>query len=162
VNEIEQAIERNRNAGVSGLGEIPAPPRRKLAVVTCMDARIDAHRLLGLEPGDAHVIRNAGGVVTDDVIRSVAVSQRKLGTREVMVIQHTGCGMIGLSDDEFRSELEQETGVRPAWSAEGFRDLEQEVRQGVERLRRSPFLLHRDAIAGFVLELESGLLRRVV
>src|SRR5580698_3221886 len=121
-------------------------PKRRLAIVTCMDSRIDVFAALGLGDGEAHILRNAGGVITDDVIRSLAVSQRRLGTREVMLIHHTDCGMQTLTDDGFRAELQQATGVAPAFAIESFADLDADVRQSVLRVRRSPFLLHRDVV----------------
>ena len=142
-------------------GELSSPPAKRLAVVTCMDARLDAHRILGLEEGDAHVIRNAGGVVTDDVVRSLTLSQRKLGTTEVMVVMHTKCGLHGLSDAEFRDEVQAAAGLRPQWETGGFPDLEQAIREGVAKLRSDPFLAHKTAIRGFVYDVETGLLREV-
>ena len=141
--------------------DLPAPPRKQLAIVSCMDARIRVHTMLDLTEGDAHVIRNAGGVVTDDTIRSLAISQRKLDTRSVMVIQHTQCGMHGLDEDAFREQLRRETGTDPAWPIGAFADLEQSVRESVERIRSSEFLLHRDRVRGFVYDVESGKLREV-
>jgi carbonic anhydrase len=138
---------------------MPPSPRRKLAVVACMDARLDPARLLGLEEGDAHVIRNAGGVVTDDVLRSLAISQNLLGTEEVVLIMHTDCGMLTLSDEEFAERLERETGSRPEWRAHAFSDLEQAVRDGIERIRTSPFVPRADGVRGFVYEVETGRLR---
>jgi carbonic anhydrase len=126
-----------------------------------MDCRLDPLAALGLEPGDAHVLRNAGGVVTDDVIRSLAISQRKLGTRAVRLVHHTDCGMLTLTDDEFRAELQRETGIAPAFAIESFTDLEADVRQSLRRVQRSPFLLHRDDVRGFVYVVEGGELREV-
>jgi carbonic anhydrase len=137
-------------------------PARKIAVVACMDARLDLFGILGLAPGDAHLIRNAGGVATDDVIRSLAISQRKLGTREVVLVHHTDCGMLTFTEDEFRRELLEETGIKPAWVAEAFTDLDADVRSSIARIRSSPFLPHRDAVRGFVYEVETGRLREVV
>jgi carbonic anhydrase len=142
-------------------GDLAAPPARKLAVVTCMDARINVYALLGLTEGDAHVIRNAGGVVTDDAIRSLAISQRLLGTEEILVIHHTGCGMLSFSDDAFRAQIEQDTGIKPTWAAEAFTDLEGDVRQSIARIKASPFIPKKDAVHGFVYEVESGRLRAV-
>ena len=137
-------------------------PRLKLAVVLCMDAELDPLALLGLGPGDAHVLRNAGGVVTDDTIRSLAISQRVLGTEEVMVIHHTGCELESIDEDAFRDELRRETGLKPTWPAEAFEgDLDTDVRQSVARVEASPFLLHVDRVRGFVHELDSGQLREV-
>ena len=143
-------------------GGLPAPPAKRVAVLTCMDARIDPHRMLGLAEGDAHVIRNAGGVANDDAIRSLVVSQRKLGTREVLVILHTDCGMRTFVEDAFVEDLEAETGRRPAWETTAFHaDIEADVRRAVSRVRASPFLPHVDAVRGFVYEVETGLLREV-
>lgn len=136
-------------------------PRRQLAVVTCMDARIDVLALLGLRNGEAHVLRNAGGVVTDDVVRSLAISQRRLGTREIVLVQHTDCGMMTLGDDAFRAELQEATGMAPAFAIESFRDLDANVRQSLARIRNSPFVPHRDRVRGFVYDVETGLLREV-
>src|SRR4051794_24402928 len=136
-------------------------PRRGVAIVTCMDSRLDVFAALGLEVGDAHVLRNAGGVVTDDVIRSLAVSQRRLGTRAVMLIHHTNCGMESLTDDGFRAELQEATGVAPAFAIESFTDAEADVRQSIERVRRSPFVLYRDEVRGFVYDVDSHRLREV-
>jgi carbonic anhydrase len=140
---------------------MPAQPRRKLAVLACMDARLDPARLLDLEEGDAHVIRNAGGVVTDDALRSLAISQHLLGTEEVMVIGHTDCGMLTFTDDELADRLEREAGERPEWRAHAFADLEQSVRDGVERIRSSPFVPRTDSVRGYVYEVETGRLREV-
>ncbi|MCW3003185.1 MAG: hypothetical protein JWQ20_2483 [Conexibacter sp.] len=137
-------------------------PARKIAVVACMDARLDLFGILGLAPGDAHLIRNAGGVATDDVIRSLAISQRKLGTRSVVLVHHTGCGMQTFSDDELNAELQHETGYKPTWSPESFTDLEEDVRQSLRRVRSSPFLPHTDDVRGFVFQVEDGALREVV
>jgi carbonic anhydrase len=136
-------------------------PAKRVAVVACMDARLDLFGILGLEPGDAHLIRNAGGVATDDVIRSLSISQRKLGTREIVLVHHTDCGMLTFTEDEFRQELLEETGVKPAWVAEAFTDLDADVRSSIARIRTSPFIPHRDAVRGFVYEVETGRLREV-
>ncbi|MFB7861905.1 MULTISPECIES: beta-class carbonic anhydrase [unclassified Streptomyces] len=137
-----------------------ARPVLQVAVVACMDARLDLHAALGLELGDCHTIRNAGGVVTDDVIRSLTISQRALGTRSVMLVHHTGCGLESLTED-FRHELEDEVGQRPAWAVEAFRDVDQDVRQSMQRVRTSPFLLHTDDVRGFVFDVTTGLLREI-
>jgi|SRR5579859_1625372 len=159
---IDELLDHNRRYAESfDKGDLPAPPARGLAIVACMDARLHVSKLLGLEEGDAHIIRNAGGVVTDDVIRSLAISQRLLGTREVVLIAHTGCGMLSFTDDEFRRQIEQETGQRPPWAPGAFPDLETEVRQGIVRLRASPFLPYTERVRGFVYEVESGRLREV-
>jgi carbonic anhydrase len=136
-------------------------PRRKLAIVTCMDSRLDVFAALGLGHGEAHVLRNAGGVITDDVIRSLAVSQRRLGTREVMLIHHTDCGMQTLTDDGFRAELQEATGVAPAFAIESFSDVDSDVRQSILRVRRSAFLSHRDLVRGFVYDVDSHRLHEV-
>jgi carbonic anhydrase len=142
-------------------GDLPLPPGKKVAVVACMDARLSPYGVLGLAEGDAHVIRNAGGVVTDDTIRSLAISQRLLGTEEIILIHHTGCGMLTFSDDEFKKQIEDETGIKPAWSAEAFGDLDRDVRQSVNRIKASPFIPKKDGVRGFVYEVETGKLREV-
>jgi carbonic anhydrase len=142
-------------------GDLPLPPARKVAVLACMDARLDPNAVLGLQEGDAHVIRNAGGVVTDDAIRSLAISQRLLGTEEVVLIHHTGCGMLTFNDDEFKRSIQDEVGIKPTWSAESFGDLEEDVRQSLARIRASRFIPRKDSIRGFVYEVETGRLREV-
>jgi carbonic anhydrase len=142
-------------------GDLPLPPGKKLAIVACMDARLNVYGALGLNEGDAHVIRNAGGVVTDDEIRSLAISQRLLGTEEIILIHHTDCGMLTFTDDEFKRSIEQETGVKPEWAAEAFGDLEADVRQSIARIKASPFIPRKDSIRGFVYEVETGRLREV-
>src|SRR4051812_47726401 len=142
-------------------GDLPLPPARKVAVVACMDARLIPSRILGLEEGDAHVIRNAGGVITDDEIRSLSISQRLLGTEEIILIHHTDCGMLTFSDDEFRRSIQDDTGIKPAWAAEAFSDLDEDVRQSIARIQASPFIPHKDNVRGFVYEVETGVLREV-
>jgi carbonic anhydrase len=142
-------------------GDLPLPPARKVAVLACMDARLDPARALGLEEGDAHVIRNAGGVVTDDAIRSLSISQHLLGTEEIVLIHHTDCGMLTFKDAEFADKLESETGSRPDWSAQSFGNTEHDVRHSIERIRESPFVPRTDRVRGFVYEVESGRLREV-
>jgi carbonic anhydrase len=142
-------------------GGLPGPPAKGVAVVSCMDARVVPSRILGLEEGDAHIIKNAGGVVTDDVIRSLAVSQHLMGTREVIVIQHTDCGLVRMTDDGFAERLEEAAGQRPEWSLQAFTDLEQSVRDGVERIRTSPFLPNTDSVRGFVYDVATGRLAEV-
>jgi carbonic anhydrase len=142
-------------------GDLPLPPARKVAVVACMDARLDPYAVLGLQEGDAHVIRNAGGVVTDDAIRSLAISQRLLATEEIVLIHHTDCGMLTFSDDEFKRSIQDETGIKPTWSAESFGDVVVVVRQSVARIRASPFIPRKDSVRGFVYEVETGRLREV-
>jgi carbonic anhydrase len=159
---IDQMLAANaRYADTFDKGDLTAAPRKRVAIVSCMDARIRVHALLGIEEGDAHVIRNAGGVVTDDTIRSLAISQRLLGSTTVMVIQHTSCGMKDLDEDSFRATLREDTGEDPGWEIGGFHDLEDSVRHSVERLRTTPYLINRDVIRGFVYDVETGRLREV-
>jgi len=141
--------------------DLPMPPGKKVVVVACMDARLIPTRVLGLDEGDAHVIRNAGGVVTDDGIRSLAISQRLLGTEEIILIHHTDCGMLTFSDDDFRNSIQEETGIKPEWAAEAFSDLEADVRQSIARIKASPFIPRKDSVRGFVYEVETGRLREV-
>lgn len=145
---------------LSGRDRPAPPPKPTVAVVTCMDARINVYALLGLRDGDAHIIRNAGGAVTDDTIRSLAISQRLLGTEEILLIHHTRCGMLTFTDDGFRAQIEQETGIRPGWAAEAFVDLEDDVRQSIRRIHSSPFIPRKNA-RGFVFDVESGDLREI-
>ena len=142
-------------------GDLPLPPARKLAVVACMDARLNPYGILGISEGDAHVIRNAGGVVTDDEIRSLAISQRLLGTEEIVLIHHTDCGMLTFTDDSFRGQIQQDTGIKPEWAVEAFSDLDEDVRQSIARIKASPFIPNKDSIRGFVYEVETGKLREV-
>lgn len=142
-------------------GDLPMPPGRKIAVVACMDARLNPYGLLGLQEGDAHVIRNAGGVVTDDVLRSLAISQRLLGTEEIVLIHHTDCGMLTFRDDDFKAQIETDTGMRPRWSPEAFAEPEADVRQSLARVQDDPFLPHGDAVRGFVFDVKDGALREV-
>jgi carbonic anhydrase len=142
-------------------GDLPMPPGRKVAVLACMDARLDPARVLGLEEGDAHVIRNAGGVASEDALRSLAISQNLLGTEEIVLIHHTDCGMLTFTDEELAEKLERETGSRPDWRAQAFSDLEQDVRESIERIRESPFVPRTDKVRGFVYEVETGRLREV-
>jgi carbonic anhydrase len=143
-------------------GLLPLPPARQLAVVACMDARLNVYGLLGLQEGEAHVIRNAGGAVTDDTIRSLAISQRLLGTREIILIHHTECGMLTFTDDGFKATIEEETGIRPPWAAEAFSDLDEDVRQSINRIKASPFVPVKDSVRGFVFDVSTGKLREVV
>src|ERR1700712_5122885 len=143
-------------------GDLPLPPAKKVAVVACMDARLDVHGLLGLALGDAHVIRNAGGVVTDDEIRSVAISQRLLGTEEIVLIHHTDCGMLTFTDDAFKQSIQDELGIKPEWAAESFDDLDADVRQSVARIKASPFVPKTDRVRGFVFDVATGKLNEVV
>ncbi len=142
-------------------GELPLPPARGVAVVACMDARLDVHKILGLQEGDAHVIRNAGGVITDDEIRSLTISQRLLGTREIILIHHTDCGMLTFSDDELKQQIHEDVGMKPHFSMESFSDLEEDVRQSIRRLQANPFIPHTDSVRGFIYEVETGRLREV-
>jgi carbonic anhydrase len=141
-------------------GDLPMPPGRRIAIVACMDARLNPYGLLGLHEGDAHVIRNAGGVVSDDVIRSLVISQRLLGTEEIVLIHHTDCGMLTFTDDEFKAQVEQDTGLRPAWAPEAFADPDADIKQSLGRIKANPFLLHKD-VRGFVYEVETGRLREI-
>ncbi len=142
-------------------GDLSLPPAKKVAVVACMDARLLPSRLLGLEEGDAHVIRNAGGVITDDEIRSLAISQHLLGTEEIILIHHTDCGMLTFTDDQFAEQLEESAGQRPSWSAETFEDLDENVRDSIAKITESPFIPKKESIRGFVYEVETGRLREV-
>ncbi len=142
-------------------GDLPIPPAKGVAVVACMDARLVVSKILGLEEGDAHVIRNAGGVVTDDEIRSLAISQRLLGTEEIVLIHHTDCGMLTFTDDDFHRQIQDDTGVKPTWAVETFSDLDEDVRQSIARIKASPFVPHKESVRGFVYEVETGRLREV-
>jgi carbonic anhydrase len=162
VSSTDDLLANNESYAASfDKGDLPLPPARKTAVVACMDARLNVFGILGLTEGDAHVIRNAGGAVTDDTIRSLAISQRLLGTDEIILIHHTGCGMLTFTDDEFRTAIEKDTGIRPTWAAEAFPDLDADVRQSIARIKASPFVPNKDAIRGFVYEVETGHLREV-
>jgi carbonic anhydrase len=154
---------RNNEAYADGfdMADLPLPPAKKLAVVACMDARLNPYAILGLKEGDAHVIRNAGGVVTDDEIRSLAISQRLLGTEEVILMHHTDCGMLTFTDDEFKASIQKDTGIKPQWAAEAFPDLEEDVRQSIARVKASPFVPRKDSVRGFIYEVETGRLREV-
>ena len=158
----DDLLERNR-AYAEGfdMGGLAGRPARRVAIVACMDARLDPARALGLEEGDAHVIRNAGGAITDDAIRSLAISQRLLGTEEIMLLHHTDCGLATFTDDEFRRRIEDETGIRPPWAAETFTDVEDDVRQSMARIEASPFIPEKGSVRGFVYEVETGRLREV-
>ena len=163
MSNTDQLLDNNA-AYVDSFGDkadLPLPPARKAAVVACMDARLNVYGALGLSEGDAHVIRNAGGVVTDDAIRSLAISQRLLGTEEIILIHHTDCGMLTFTDDEFKASIEQDTGIRPSWAAEAFGDLDGDVRQSIARIKASPFIPRKDSVRGFVYEVETGRLREV-
>jgi carbonic anhydrase len=142
-------------------GDLPILPAKGVAVVACMDARLNVYGMLGLQEGDAHVISNAGGVITDDEIRSLAISQRLLGTREIILIHHRDCGMLTFSDDELKQQIQDDVGIKPHFSMETFNDLENDVRQSIARIQASPFILHKDSVRGFVYEVETGRLREV-
>jgi carbonic anhydrase len=157
----ELLVNAQRYADDFAKGDLPMPPAKRVAVVACMDARLNPYGVLGLDEGDAHVIRNAGGVVTEDVIRSLLISQRLLGTREVILIHHTDCGMLTFRDDDVKEQVEADTGVRPHFALEAFPDLDADLRQSVARLRSSPFLPHLDGIRAFAYEVETGRLREV-
>ena len=159
---IDDVLGNNANYAAGFSTDIlHAPPAKNLAVVACMDARLDTHKLLGLAEGDAHVIRNAGGVVSDDVIRSLVISQRLLGTREIMLIHHTDCGMMGFRDDDVKDAIEAETGLRPAFALEAFRSLEGDVRQSISRIQANPFIPHKDQVRGFIYDCATGRLNEV-
>ena len=157
----ELLANNERYAASFDKGDLPLPPAKKVAVVACMDARLIPNRVLGLEEGDAHVIRNAGGVVTDDEIRSLAISQRLLGTEEIMLIHHTDCGMLTFTDDDFKAQIQEDTGIKPPWAAEAFPDLDENVRQSIARIKASPFIPHKESVRGFVYDVKSGRLREV-
>ena len=158
---IDELLARNEKYAATFPGPASAKPTLPLAVVACMDARIDVYSALGLAIGDAHVIRNAGGVVTDDVIRSLVISQRLLGTREIILIHHTDCGMVKFTDDGLKAEIERDTGIRPPWAMEAFTDPDADVVQSIARLKASPFVPHTDKVRGFVFDIMTGLLREV-
>jgi carbonic anhydrase len=157
----DELLANNQRYADGFTGPLPLPPAKGLAVVACMDARLNLYALLGLEEGQAHVIRNAGGAVTDDGIRSLAISQRLLGTREIILIHHTDCGMLTFTDDDFRAAIQADTGIRPAWSAEAFSDLDADVRQSIARIKASPFVPHKDSVRGFVFDVATGKLNEV-
>jgi carbonic anhydrase len=158
----ELVANASRYAQAFDRGNLPMPPAKKVAVLACMDARLNVYGLLGLSEGDAHVIRNAGGVVTDDEIRSLAISQRLLGTTEIVLIHHTDCGMLTFGDEDFRLQIQADTGIKPEWAAEAFDDVDGDVRQSIARIAASPFIPHKESVRGFVYDVESGSLREVV
>ena len=157
----DELLANNAAYAATFTGPLPLPPAKHIAVVACMDARLNVYAVLGLAEGDAHVIRNAGGVVTEDEIRSLAISQRLLGTREIILIHHTDCGMLTFTDDQFKAGIQAETGIKPAWSAESFTDLDTDVRQSVARIKASPFIPHTDQVRGFVFDVATGKLNEV-
>ena len=156
-------VVRNNDTYASSFkkGDLPLPPAKKLAVVACMDARLDVHKILGIQEGDAHVIRNAGGAVTDDAIRSLAISQRLLGTKEIVLIHHTDCGMLTFKDEDVKKQIEKETGLRPAFALEAFGDLDEDVKQSIARIKASPFIPNKSSIRGFVYDVRTGKLNEV-
>lgn len=158
---IDTLVDNNARYATSYAGEYPLRPSKKLAVVACMDSRLDTFAMLGLNLGESHIIRNAGGVITDDMIRSLTISQRMLGTREIVLIHHTNCGLSTFTEDEFDEQLLRETGARAHWKAESFRDVDQSVRESIRRITQSPFVPFRDNVRGFVFDVETGLLREV-
>ncbi len=157
----DEYLKNNQAYAANFSGPLPLPPSRNIAVVACMDARLDVYGILGLGQGESHVIRNAGGVVTDDEIRSLAISQRLLGTKEIILIHHTDCGMLTFTDDEFKAGIQAETGIKPEWAAESFSDLDEDVRQSIKRIKNSPFIPHTDAVRGFVFDVATGALNEV-
>jgi carbonic anhydrase len=157
----DDLLANNAEYAASFSGPLPLPPAKGVAVLACMDARLDVYRLLGLHDGDAHVIRNAGGVVTDDAIRSLTISQRLLGTTEIVLIHHTDCGMLTFTDDTFKADIQGDTGIKPHWSAEAFSDLEDDVRQSIARIKASPFVPNKDSVRGFVFDVTTGKLTEV-
>ena len=154
-------LDNNARYAQSFTGPLPMPPSKQVAVVACMDARLSPYAMLGLNEGEAHVIRNAGGVVTEDVIRSLAISQRLLGTKEIILIHHSDCGMLTFTDDGFKRSIQDDTGIKPAWAAEAFADLNEDVRQSIARIKASSFLPHTDAVRGFVFDVATGKLNEV-
>jgi carbonic anhydrase len=157
----DELLANNERYAAAFQGPLPLPPGKGVAVVACMDARLNVYGILGLAEGEAHVIRNAGGVVTDDEIRSLTISQRLLGTREIILIHHTDCGMLTFTDDDFKASIQKETGIKPEWAAEAFPDLDDDVRQSIARIKASPFIPHKDAVRGFVFDVATGKLREV-
>ncbi|MBN0971953.1 MULTISPECIES: carbonic anhydrase [unclassified Gordonia (in: high G+C Gram-positive bacteria)] len=157
----DEYLANNAEYAKTFTGPLPLPPAKHVAVVACMDARLDVYRILGLNEGEAHVIRNAGGVVTDDEIRSLAISQQLLGTTEIILIHHTDCGMLTFTDDDFKRQIQDEIGQKPAWSAEAFADLDEDVRQSITRIQNSPFVTKTTSLRGFVFDVATGLLREV-
>jgi carbonic anhydrase len=162
MTKTDEFLENNQQYAAAFGGQLPLPPSAGVAVVACMDARLNVYGILGLKEGEAHVIRNAGGVITDDEIRSLAISQRLLGTSEIILIHHTDCGMLTFTDDGFKASIEKETGIKPAWAAEAFADLDEDVRQSIKRIKTSPFIPHTDSVRGFVFDVGTGKLREVV
>ena len=154
-------LANNKEYAKTFHGPLPLPPSKQIAVLACMDARLDVYAALGLKPGEAHVIRNAGGVVTEDEVRSLTISQRLLGTREIILIHHTDCGMLTFTDDKFKKDIQDQTGIKPPWAAESFDDLATDVRSSVLRIKQSPFIPLTDSVRGFVFDVATGLLDEV-
>jgi len=161
VSVTDELLANNAKYAESFSGPLPLPPAKGVAVLACMDARLNVYGILGLAEGEAHVIRNAGGVVTEDEIRSLAISQRLLGTKEIILIHHTDCGMVTFTDDGFKASIEEDTGIRPTWAAEAFPDVDADVRQSIARIKASPFVPHKDGIRGFVFDVATGKLNEV-
>ena len=161
---VTDELIRNNQAYASSFqkGSLPLPPAKHLAVLACMDARLDVHKILGLQEGDAHVIRNAGGVATDDAIRSLVISQRLLGTKEIVLIHHTDCGMVTFKDDDVKAQIEKDTGIRPAFALEAFPSVEEDVKQSIARIKASPFIPNKSSVRGFVYDVNTGRLSEVV
>jgi carbonic anhydrase len=157
----DEFLANNARYAETFSGPLPVPPAKNAAVVACMDARLNVYAILGLNEGEAHVIRNAGGVITDDAIRSLAISQRLLGTREIVLVHHSECGMLSFNDEDFKRSIQDETGIKPPWSAESFTDLDEDVRQSIARIKASPFVPHKDAVRGFVFDVATGKLNEV-
>ncbi len=157
----DECLANNERYAAGFSGPLPMPPAKNTAVVACMDARLNVYAILGLAEGESHVIRNAGGEITDDAIRSLAISQRLLGTREIILIHHTDCGMLTFTDDAFKASIQEETGIKPPWAAESFSDLDVDVRQSIARIKASPFIPHTDQVRGFVFDVATGRLREV-
>jgi carbonic anhydrase len=163
MSSTDEMLKNNEQYAASfDKADLPIPPSKGVAVVACMDARLNVYGILGLNEGDAHVIRNAGGVITDDEIRSLAISQRLLGTSEIILVHHTDCGMLTFTDDGFKASIQEETGLKPAWSAEAFGDLDTDVRQSIARIKASPFIPKKDSVRGFVFDVATGKLNEVV
>ncbi|WP_338773985.1 carbonic anhydrase [Nocardia vulneris] len=158
----DEYLQNNAVYASTFTGPLPLPPAKHVAVVACMDARLNVYGALGIQEGESHVIRNAGGVITADEIRSLAISQRLLGTREIILIHHTDCGMLTFTDDDFKASIQQDTGIKPEWAAEAFGDLETDVRQLIARIVASPFVVHKDSIRGFVFDVATGKLNEVL
>ena len=161
MSAIDELLENNARYAETFSGPLPLPPAKHVAVLACMDARLNVYGILGLHEGEAHVIRNAGGVVTDDEIRSLAISQRLLGTREIILIHHTDCGMLTFTDDAFKKSVQDETGIKPGWAAEAFTDLDEDVRQSIARIKASPFVPNKTSVRGFVFDVTTGRLKEV-